>query len=128
MDSGFERKAPLERYEYYMQQANLDVPPLIWIGGSLLAGTASGLLVFFLLAVLKINDPLIAFLAALIVIDLMIGIPYMKGKARVESIEENLPDALKQIADTLKTGSTYEYALREVAASQYGPLTDEMKK
>ncbi|MFH0970908.1 MAG: type II secretion system F family protein [Candidatus Diapherotrites archaeon] len=124
----FERKAPLEMYAYYMQQANLDVPPLLWLAGSFLAGIAAGLFTFFGLALLKINEPLIGALAFAIVTDVLVGFPYIKGKARIDSIEENLPDALKQISDTLKTGSTYEYALREVAASQYGPLTEEMKK
>ncbi|MEK6971007.1 MAG: type II secretion system F family protein [archaeon] len=128
MDTHFEKKTPLERYEYYMQQAGLDVPPLLWLAGSFLAGLAVGLFVFFGVAVLKVNEPLLGVLGFLIVTDIMIGFPYMKGKARIDSIEANLPDALKQIADTLKTGSTYEYALREVAASQYGPLTEEMKK
>ena len=30
------------------------------------------------------------------------------------------------MADTLRTGGTYEYALREVATSEYGALTEEM--
>jgi archaellum biogenesis protein FlaJ (TadC family) len=124
----FERKTPLEKYSYYMQQAGLDVPVLLWMAGSFLAGIAVGLFLFFGTAVLKINEPLLGALGFLIVVDLMIGYPYMKGKARIDSIEANLPDALKQISDTLKTGSTYEYALREVASSQYGPLTEEMKK
>lgn len=128
MDNVFEKKTPLERYAYYMQQAGLDVPVLLWLAGSFLAGLAVGLFMFFGTTLLKINEPLLGVLGFFIVVDLMIGYPYMKGKARIDAIEANLPDALKQIADTLKTGSTYEYALREVAASQYGPLTDEMKK
>lgn len=118
----------MEKYAYYMQQANLDVPPLLWLAGSLIAALAAGLLVFMGLLVLKINEPLIGILAFAIVLDVMAGYPYIKGRARIEAIEESLPDALKQISDTLKTGSTYEYALREVASAQYGPLSDEMKK
>ncbi len=124
----FEKKTPLEKYSYYMLQANLDVPPLLWLVGSFVAALAAGLLVFVGILVLKINEPLVGVLAFAIVLDVMIGYPYIKGRSRIESIEENLPDALKQISDTLKTGSTYEYALREVASAQYGPLSDEMKK
>ncbi len=124
----FDTKTPLEKYEYYMQQAGLDVPVMLWLVGSFVASIAVGLLVFVGLLVLKVNEPLLSVLSFAIVIDLMVGYPYMKGRARIEAIEANLPDALKQISDTLKTGSTYEYALREVASAQYGPLSDEMKK
>ncbi|MBM3282038.1 MAG: hypothetical protein FJY86_01700 [Candidatus Diapherotrites archaeon] len=123
-----ETKTPLEKYAYYMLQAKLDVPPLLWIAGSFIAALAVGLLVFAGLFIVKISEPLLGVLAFFIVLDVMVGYPYMKGRSRIEAIEESLPDALKQIADTLKTGSTYEYALREVASSQYGPLSDEMKK
>ncbi len=124
----FDHMTPLEKYEYYMQQSNLDVPVMLWLAGSFVAALAVGLLLFFGSAVLKINEPLLGVLGFAIVLDVMIGYPYLKGRSRIEAIEANLADALKQISDTLKTGSTYEYALREVAASQYGPLTDEMKK
>lgn len=124
----YEKKTLLEQYAYYMQQANLDVPALLWVTGSFVAALAVGLLVFFGLVLLKVNEPLLAFLGFAIVLDMMIGYPYIKGKSRIDAIEASLPDALKQMADTLKTGSTYEYALREVASSQYGPLSDEMKK
>lgn len=126
--SSFDQKTPLEKYAYYMLQANLDVPPVLWLVGSLVAALALGLLVFLGLLMLKINEPLLGVLAFSIVLDVMVGYPYMKGRSRIEAIEEALPDALKQISDTLKTGSTYEYALREVATAQYGPMSEEMKK
>jgi pilus assembly protein TadC len=122
------KKKPMEKYEYYMKQAGLDVPPMLWIVGSFVASLAAGLLGFFVPVLLGFNEPLFGILGFAIVLDIMLGYPYMKGKGRIESIESNLPDALKQMADTLKTGSTYEYALREIASSQYGALTVEMKK
>ena len=121
-------RTPIELYQYYMRQAELEIPPMVWIVASFIAALAAGLLLFFLSVFLKLNEPLLGALGFFIVLDIMIGYPYLKGRGRIESIEANLPDALKQMADTLKAGSTYEYALREVAASQYGPLTEEMKK
>jgi pilus assembly protein TadC len=121
-------RTPIELYQYYMRQAELEIPPMVWIVASFIAALAAGLLLFFLSVLLKLNEPLLGALGFFIVLDIMIGYPYLKGRGRIESIEANLPDALKQMADTLKAGSTYEYALREVAASQYGPLTEEMKK
>lgn len=121
-------RTPIELYQYYMRQAEIEIPPMVWIVASFIAALAAGLLLFFISVLLKLNEPLLGVLGFFIVLDIMLGYPYLKGRARIESIEANLPDALKQMADTLKAGSTYEYALREVAASQYGPLTDEMKK
>ncbi len=121
-------KPPLELYAYYMRQAELDVPVMVWIVASFIAALAVGLLLFAGSFILKLNEPLLGILGFFIVLDIMLGYPYLKGRGRIESIEANLPDALKQMADTLKAGSTYEYALREIAASQYGPLTDEIKK
>ena len=57
----------------------------------------------------------------------MLGYPYLKALERVSQIEESLPEALKQMSDTLKAGGTYEFALREVALSQYGPLSKEIE-
>jgi flagellar protein FlaJ len=55
----------------------------------------------------------------------MVSYPYSKGVARVDEIESYLPDALKQMADTLKAGGTYELALRDVSQGEYGALTEE---
>jgi len=65
-----------------------------------------------------------AFGAAIFIV--MIGYPYMKKESITNSIERNFSDALKQMADTLKAGDTYESALREVANSDYGRLSEEM--
>jgi flagellar protein FlaJ len=50
----------------------------------------------------------------------------MKTESIIDSIEKNFSDALKQMADTLKAGDTYESALREVANAEYGRLSEEM--
>lgn len=42
----FEKKKPLEKYAYFMQQSDLDVPPMLWIVGSFVAALAVGLLCF----------------------------------------------------------------------------------
>jgi archaellum biogenesis protein FlaJ (TadC family) len=55
----------------------------------------------------------------------MAGYPYIKETQRIEEIEAALPDALKQMADTLRVGGTYEYALREISTAGYGALTKE---
>jgi flagellar protein FlaJ len=50
----------------------------------------------------------------------------MVRESIISSIEKNFSDALKQMADTLKAGDTYESALREVSTSDYGRLSEEM--
>jgi flagellar protein FlaJ len=47
--------------------------------------------------------------------------------ARTNAIEDAFPNVLKQLADTLKAGGTYEFALREASENDYGPLTGELK-
>ena len=121
-------RAPLHVYEYYMRQSGMDVPVMLWLLSSFIAALAVGLLLLVGSAILRFNEPLLGVLGFAIVLDIMLAYPYLKGRGRIESIEANLPDALKQMADTLKAGSTYEYALREIAYSQYGALTEEMKK
>ncbi|HIH17135.1 MAG TPA: type II secretion system F family protein [Candidatus Diapherotrites archaeon] len=54
--------------------------------------------------------------------DLCIGFPYFQAVKRIESVEASLVDALKQMSDTLKAGSTYESSLREIVVSGHGPL------
>lgn len=51
----------------------------------------------------------------------------MKKESIIDSIEKNFSDALKQMADTLKAGDTYESALREIVESDYGRLSEEMQ-
>jgi pilus assembly protein TadC len=117
----------LTEYNYYLKMAQLKTKAENWIPLSILAGvlvlTAAYFVILFSgLAV----SPIIALAIGFAVTDLMLGYPYLKTQKKLEQIEEVFPEALKQMADTLRTGGTYEYALREVATSEYGALTEEM--
>ncbi len=125
----------LRYYSKMLAWSGFRFDPLLWILFSvflsifLAVGSWAGS--GFLISYLGANDltsvlaslPLIIFI---VVIDLTIGFPILNALKRIDEIEENLPDALRQMADTLRAGGTYEYALREVAASEYGPLKMEM--
>ena len=63
---------------------------------------------------------------AFVVLDIVIAYPYLLALKRISSIEENLPDAFKQIGDTLKAGGTFEYALRGISTAEYGALSEEI--
>jgi archaellum biogenesis protein FlaJ (TadC family) len=67
-------------------------------------------------------------LSFIVLLDLLIGYPYWKGASRVDEIEKNLADALKQMADILRAGGTYEFALREISLGEFGPLNEEIDK
>ena len=77
--------------------------------------------------VLVFRDPLLSFIGFLSVISLAISVPVTIRSNRIESIELNLPDALKHMALVLKAGGTTENALEEVATAGYGPLSSDLK-
>jgi pilus assembly protein TadC len=112
----------LKKYSDYLYKSGFKIDALLWITFSLLISLISALVLFIIIP----SQGFIAFLVFIVIADLTIGYPYFMAMNRISKIEENLPDALRQMADTLKAGGTYEYALREVASSEYGPLKDEM--
>jgi len=117
----------LKHYARYLRDAGIKINPVIWIVLSLAVSAAAAVAAFSLIALLQFNELIIPPIIFIVTSDIMIGMPYLKGLKRVEEIERNLPDALKQIADTLKSGSTYESALREIAIPEMGALGIEMQ-
>ncbi len=84
------------------------------------------LLVSLLIALVMYN--LLPFLLGAVVASFIFYKPYNDGLRRIQEIEENLPDALKQIATTLKAGGTFEMAVREVVSADYGYLSAEFRR
>ncbi|MDO8625399.1 MAG: type II secretion system F family protein [Candidatus Diapherotrites archaeon] len=118
----------LDQYEKIMQRNGLTTSATNWIalgvGGSILGCIAS----FFLFSLIGLDSPLLLALVLLFLIaDLVIGYPITLDINRTNQIEDAFPNVLKQIADTLKAGGTYEFALREASENDYGPLTKELK-
>lgn len=87
-----------------------------------LSVSAGMMLFFFFKDVLTSAIGFIAFLT------LSIVIPVSIRSARIESIEMNLPDALKHMAAILRSGGTTEDALEEVGNSDYGPLSSDIRQ
>jgi archaellum biogenesis protein FlaJ (TadC family) len=110
------------KYSEYLHQVEFPVDALLWI----LLSLAVSFLVGAGLIVILPDFWQLGIILFLVVSDLMIGYPYLKASQRIDQIEEALPDALKQIADTLRAGGTYEFAMREIASSEYGYLKKEM--
>jgi len=74
-----------------------------------------------------LSDITLGVLISLLVLDLFIGLPFYLVDKRIRAIEENLPDVLRHMATTLKTGGTVESSLKEVIRVQYGPITAGLK-
>jgi flagellar protein FlaJ len=109
--------------EFSKMKYNAPTWVLISIASTIVVGVFT-----FLITLLLVNEltliPLAFSLATLV---LLIGYPYMRKETIVDSIESNFSDALKQMADTLKAGDTYEGALREIVDADYGRLSEEMQ-
>ncbi len=116
-----------KEYQYYLYMAGMKAKAENYIPLGALAGILAGTLSYLAITTLALPvSPILALVIAFMVSDLILGYPYLKTQQKIEQIEAAFPEALKQMADTLKTGGTYEFALREVATAEYGALTDEM--
>ena len=119
---------PVDKYRGIIRQGQFKVKAGKWIAISTVVSLAIFLSAFLTISFLELPVSQIVSIALFLgSLDLMLGYPYLKALKRIGLIEEALPEALKQMADTLKAGGTYEYALREVATAHYGPLSKEIE-
>ena len=98
-----------------------------WIALSIVITLILGLGTFIILNLLLNQITLLPIAVPFAILVLLLGYPYMQKESIIDSIEENFSDALKQMAETLKAGDTYESALKEVVGSEYGRLSEEME-
>jgi len=117
----------LEKYAEWMEFGKIKYPPITWIGIAIGATVLVGIISFVLSSLIIKELTLIPIAFSIATLVLIIGYPYMKKETIIDGIEKNFSDALKQMADTLKAGDTYESALREVVDSDYGRLSEEMQ-
>jgi flagellar protein FlaJ len=59
---------------------------------------------------------------------LTIGVPYYLAQRRVAELERMLPDALRQMASTLRVGIGIDAALEDLIKSKYGALSREFER
>ncbi|HZX19478.1 MAG TPA: type II secretion system F family protein [archaeon] len=120
----------MQRYARYLHTAEFKIDPILWIIFSITISILVGIVTWVVTGRLLGLEQNMQFgaLLFLVFLDLLIGYPYLKAQQKIDQIEEALPDALRQMADTLRAGGTYEYALREIATSEYGPLRKEMNE
>ncbi len=93
-----------------------------------LASIVMALVIFILFSVLGIN-PVIGGVIGLILpgIAVFAWIFFMTER-RVDSIEQDTPDFLRQIASLLRSGVGIETALEDISRLGKGPLIDELKR
>lgn len=65
---------------------------------------------------------------ALIFPMLMLGVPYYLTQRRVAELDRMLPDALRQMASTLRAGVGIDAAMDDIVKSKYGPLSLEFER
>lgn len=121
-----EKENIFERYSRWIEFSKMHYNAALWISLSVIFTIIIGITSWLLSLAIIRELTLLPFAFSAAVLILMLGYPYLKKESIINSIERNFSDALKQMADTLKAGDTYESALREVANSDYGRLSEEM--
>ena len=115
-----------KKYSRWIEFSKMRYNAITWISLTLIITIIIGVSSWILSLAIIQEMTLIPFAFSAAVLILLLGYPYLRKESIVSSIEKNFSDALKQMADTLKAGDTYESALREVANSDYGRLSEEM--
>ncbi|MFA5931228.1 MAG: type II secretion system F family protein [archaeon] len=116
----------IDKYTNWIEFSKMKYSLTTWICIVIGATFLTGLLSYVITTLLIREFTLIPIAFSLATFVLLLGYPYMKNEAIIDSIEKNFSDSLKQMADTLKAGDTYESALREVVEADYGRLSEEM--
>lgn len=102
-----------------------------YVGMTLLAAMVVGVAVGFVGMLLQfpIPAPLLAILAAIATFPtLTLGVPYYLAQRRAAELEKALPDALRQMASTLRAGVGIDAAMDDLVKSRYGVLSDEFDR
>jgi len=111
----------LEKYQIYLYSMKVKVPASYWLAVVALFALILGGIGYLVV-------PKIGILLFVIILDLGIGIPVYLYDQHIKNIERYWPEALKLIADTMKAGSSFDYALREVCVADFGPLSFEINE
>lgn len=126
---GVERKAKpyestesfSEKYNRYLKKSGINIEARTWLAIAVV-------LSLFTFAVVGFFAVDFGFVLATLLLDAMLGVPYYVALRKVSALEEDLPDAMRQMATTFRAGGTYEYALKEVTLAEYKELSPEMER
>lgn len=121
----------LDKTERRLESTNVALSAEEFLGIALtiaiIAG-AGGFLVGFIF--LSIIFAIIAGIGGILAAFLIIAraVPYYLTQRRAKELEEALPDALRQMASTLRAGIGMNAAMEDVSKSGYGPLSQEFNR
>jgi archaeal flagellar protein FlaJ len=113
----------LDKYQIYLYSIKIKVPALYWIASFFLIA-----IIFSALIYLIFRSSIFSILVFTVVLDLGVGTPLFLYTKHIETIERFWPDALRLIADTMKAGTSFDFALREVASADFGPVSVEFNE
>lgn len=100
---------------------------LIMLAVAVAAAVLSAFLVQLLPSKTADNTAALTVVTFAAICSLVLAVPFSLRNARIEKIEDNLPDALKHMAVVLKAGGTVENAIEEASRAEYGPLSEELE-
>ncbi|MCK4884205.1 MAG: hypothetical protein KAS30_05010, partial [Candidatus Diapherotrites archaeon] len=94
--------AMMQKYAEYLRNAEFKIDALLWIILSVVIAGFAAIGGYFGGNLLTPTQGIqFALLLFIVLVDILVGYPYLKAKQRIGQIEEALPDALRQMADTL---------------------------
>jgi archaellum biogenesis protein FlaJ (TadC family) len=113
-----------EKYSEMLTKSGFRINPLLWVIACTVFSIIPSAVFYYFFPEMIL--PVIALFLA--ILDISIGYPYFSALKRIDAVETALPQTLRQMADILKSGGTYEYALKEVSTSATGPIKEELEK
>lgn len=111
-------KEMTDRYQIYLYSQKLKIKTVHWFALVFIVSLLFGALAFLI-------NVKIGILVFAILLDLGLGLPFYLYFKNLEEIEKYWPEALRLIADTMKSGSSLDYSLREASSADFGPLSKE---
>lgn len=122
----------LEKTEHKLASTRLALSAEEFSGIAFVISLIVGAAVFFVggfIFPLPLPAPLLgAVVFAGVLIGLLLALPYYLVQRRVRELEEDLPDALRQMASTLRAGVGLSAAMEDVGKSGYGALSQEFRR
>ncbi|HNW05501.1 MAG TPA: type II secretion system F family protein [archaeon] len=111
-------KELMDRYQIYLYSQKLKIKTSTWFALVIIVSLLIGVLAFLI-------NARVGILLFAIILDLGLGMPFYLYFKNLDEIEKYWPEALRLIADTMKSGSSLDYALREASSADFGPLSKE---
>lgn len=120
----------LSKLERKLESTNIVLAAEEYVGICILIviGSCVGLSLLNLIIALPLF-PLLIFVSILLVFGISVfGIPYYLAQRRAAELERVLPDALRQMASTLRAGVGIDAAMKDIVKSKYGALSTEFER